>query len=394
LGAVIATGVDGSKHASTTFARPSRGRIIAIASFAVALAGCETGSRARLDAGRWVSVVPDASVDRRAAPDRPDIADGARAADGATTGRAMTDGAMTDGAPADGARDGRSPACDAASCQPVVLAAAQNQPCGLALDAAKIYWTVATGDVRSMPLAGGVVTTLASGQNKPCNIAVDGANLYWLNAASAGAVMTVPTAGGTAVKLADSTGEPWKLAVRNGVIYWTSQTAGTVSTIPEAGGTPTILADEQGTPVAIDVDATTLVWSSVGQSAIRLLALAPLGTVATLADDQEAASNLRLKGGIAYWTNDETGEVRRASLAGGAPVTLATSSGSYGLALDDRDLYFTDDGAGTIWRVSQAGGAATLLADDQQIPGEIAVDGQNIYWLNSVVDGAVMKLAK
>jgi sugar lactone lactonase YvrE len=383
--------MDGSRPGSS-------GRFVALAGagLALTLAACETtGPSARRDAGgRWTTVVPDAGVDRRAAPDRPDVADGAPA-DGPRTDAAAADVVSRDGASGDGARaDGESPGCDAASCRPVVLAAGQNQPCGLALDAQSLYWTVASGDVRKMPLAGGAITTLASGQNHPCGIAVDGANVYWLNAASAGSVMTVPASGGTPLKLADSTGQPWKLAIRDGVIYWTSQTAGTVSMMPEAGGIPTILAISQATPVAIDVDATTLVWSSVGQSEIRSLTLAPLGTVATLADDQEAASSLRLKDGIAYWTNDETGEVRRAALAGGAPVTLATSSGSYGLALDDRDVYFTEDGAGAIWRVPRAGGAATLLAEDQQTPGEIAVDGQNVYWLNSVVDGAVMMLAK
>ena len=52
------------------------------------------------------------------------------------------------------------------------------------------------------------------------------------------------------------------------------------------------------------------------------------------------------------------------------------------------------DAAGTVQRVPIEGGESTVLATNQSLPSELAIDGSNIYWINSVVDGAVMKLAK
>jgi hypothetical protein len=40
------------------------------------------------------------------------------------------------------------------------------------------------------------------------------------------------------------------------------------------------------------------------------------------------------------------------------------------------------------------GGAWAVVAAGQQLPSEIAVDGANLYWIDSVPGGAVMKLAK
>lgn len=35
-----------------------------------------------------------------------------------------------------------------------------------------------------------------------------------------------------------------------------------------------------------------------------------------------------------------------------------------------------------------------MLATNQTIPSELAIDGTNIYWINSSPGGAVMKLAR
>ena len=57
-------------------------------------------------------------------------------------------------------------------------------------------------------------------------------------------------------------------------------------------------------------------------------------------------------------------------------------------------MYWTEDSTGRILRVPLHGGESLVLATDQSLPSEIVVDDANIYWIDSDIDGAVMKLAK
>jgi hypothetical protein len=194
--------------------------------------------------------------------------------------------------------------------------------------------------------------------------------------------------------LADGLRRPWKLVVRAGEIYWTEQSDGTVMKMPSVGGPQIVVAERQSSPVALDVDDRAVYWTSVGVSAIRFLTFDAGATVQTLATDQDAAANIRVREGVAYWTNDSTGEVRKAAVAGGPPVTLASGLGSYGLAVDAEYVYWTDDVAGTVMKVPLGGGTPTVIASGQQSPTEIAVDDHDVYWIDSVFDGALLKAAK
>ncbi|MEB2313657.1 MAG: hypothetical protein OZ921_16165 [Sorangiineae bacterium] len=98
--------------------------------------------------------------------------------------QAATGGVISDGARVyfyDAARQLRSTAADGSG-GTELLATADEVPDTLAVDATHLYWTEPTGgSVKSIPLAGGSVTTLASGQDRPRGLTVFDGRVYWAN---------------------------------------------------------------------------------------------------------------------------------------------------------------------------------------------------------------------
>ncbi len=94
----------------------------------------------------------------------------------------------------------------------------------IAVAAARAYWVdYALGKVLSVPLAGGAVTTLAADQDQPTAVAVDATSVYWTNqgtyGSSAGTLMKVALEGGSPTTLAQGLIAPWAVAVGGGRAY-------------------------------------------------------------------------------------------------------------------------------------------------------------------------------
>jgi hypothetical protein len=102
---------------------------------------------------------------------------------------------------------------------------------GITADATNLYWACVgspyRGTIMEAPLNGGSVLTLASGQSAYEGVAVDAARVYWTNGTAEGTVMSVPIGGGTPTKLAKGI-QPWSIVVDSTSIYWTDTAAGTV----------------------------------------------------------------------------------------------------------------------------------------------------------------------
>lgn len=284
--------------------------------------------------------------------------------------------------------------CQASACQPVVLALGQNTPQGIAVDASNVYWTTQDGNVLKVSINGGNPTTLASGQMNPFGITFDSTRVYWANNVAQGQIQAVSIAGGgNPTTLASAQGSPQSVAISNGVLYWTAVSANKIEKLP-LGGSLADLAIMEATPIALAADADAVYWSSFGKSLIRTASLTS-GVATTLATDQDAVQSLRVTNHVLYWASGQAGmaSVHSMPAAGGAIATLASNQTVAAVAVDDSHVYWTDDDS-KVWRVPLAGGTPEAIATNQAMPTDIAIDGKNIYWINSATGGAVVKLAK
>lgn len=76
----------------------------------------------------------------------------------------------------------------------------------------------------------------------------------------------------------------------------------------------------------------------------------------------------------------------------GIEQTLASISGPRALTIDATSVFFTTNG--TVGRVDKTGGPVTSLADNEDSPYSVTLDGTHVYWANYISDGSVRRTLK
>jgi len=257
---------------------------------------------------------------------------------------------------------------------PVDVLAPMHAGYRLAVNAQGLYWTSGTtdatdatygsaGSVWALPFGGSPIV-LTTAAYAPLGIAVDEARIYWANYGDGLSwtpdISAVPIDGGPTVALVPAPSNAYDLAERGGHLYWTDFFTGTVRKVPIGGGTPTVLAElEYATSIAAD-DATVYVAGAhAGNSGI--------------------------------WT---------VPTGGGSLTLLAPDSDVCRMAIDEAAVYWTQCHLGSVLRIAKTGGTPQALAIGQASPGAIAVDSAYVYWANwgpstgSFTQGSIMRIAK
>jgi hypothetical protein len=298
------------------------------------------------------------------------------------------------------------------------LAKAQQRPLGIAVDSNYVYWTdQLAGTVTKAPLDGGDPIVVTSDQNAPSLIAVDGNGLYWTNFGARrheGSVMALAFAAGAPVELASAQDNAQGIAVSGSTVYWTEAgdhtvpgNSGSIKSVHLDGSSPTTILSGSGNPLAIAVDDTNIYWThydvcppdSTGACGAPVSSVVKLpvagGAPVTLASSP-VGFGIALDAANVYWVATSTGDIMKVPKDGGTPTTLASGQSTPAdVVVDSADVYWANlapsTATGSLNKVSASGGDTTMLAAGQSEPGHLAVDATSVYWTNTTA-GTVMRL--
>jgi hypothetical protein len=311
--------------------------------------------------------------------------------------------------------------CDGGACKPVSIATGQTVPFDLAVDGTNAYFTNAgndggTGSVAMVPLDGGTVTPLAQGLNRVSDIAIDSANVYWISHDSQqatngyGDIATVAKTGGSPAFVVQGIDDNLRrFAIYGGNYFWSLDFFAEIYEKVSNQVDPVLLASNVDVIAGMQVDSTGLYAAvggsgSAGDSVVVSVQFDGGGSVLYSYGATQTLGGLAIDGANVYYTNASDNTVDQVAKSGNPvppPTVIAQAQNNPSqVAVDGSFVYWTTEGTsaasymdGTVMKVPIGGGQVYQLAGSQAHPRGIAVDGTNVYWTN-MGDGTVMKRPK
>jgi len=308
-------------------------------------------------------------------------------------------------------------ACQAGTCQPIVLASGQLNPGAVMVVGPYVYWT-RTGDsttgqggaVMKVAASGGTPVEVAANQNTARGLALDGGNVYWSSAVSGGAIQKLSFAGGTAALVAGALNSPAIAVSPNWLYFQDCPTLNAwcvaVRRIPLSGGTSESVGAGTSIQGFLAVNSAFLYWVTT-----TTLNRVPLNgsTSTAIVTGQFNLNGIAVDESNLFWANlANGGTIMKANLDGTGAVQLATGPGAgNALAIDQDTVYWTENGIkgskpSVLSMVSRAGGTSKQLFSiprESGMCGSPKTDDTAIYWSvsgweSNTANGAIMKLAK
>jgi hypothetical protein len=246
-------------------------------------------------------------------------------------------------------------------------------------------------------------TVIASAEN-PQSLALDSSNVYWTDEGpttngeagqGAGSIMSTPRTSMMAMgtTIASPYTGPLIIACANDWLVWSAvgsgANQGSVSVMGTASTGVVMPATTLTAPWGVALDQANAYWvAGNGGGTGMVLQAAPLqtGTAPIFA----AVSGDYTPGGLAVngsnlffaaWGSNGGGAVFQAAVTGGTPAPIWTTPSGHpqDVAVDANNIYWLDEGAGILYSEALTGGTVYTLASGLLSPFHIAVDSKNVY---------------
>jgi hypothetical protein len=306
--------------------------------------------------------------------------------------------------------------CNRGTCGPVVVNALPARTgCGsldIAVGGGRIVWAdEGHGQVQSIALAGGAITTIASGESAPKSVALNAAGIYWINEGTNTIRRSLSGGAATPVITSMLPIHGFVVSSDNAFVYFSSDTI--VSRVSATGGTLVVVAREEkgGIPSALALDGSTLAYPTDLNGDVDVVTLVN-GTVASCGKEspdgsgdllqvnclrvgrsqgQPLLETILLTAGEVVWANGvnlQRSVLAKAASGGPFDIVVMTDQNTIsGLAMTGSTIYFSDAGSagatpdGVIYKVSDLPDQVPLrLARQQSAPRSVALSSAKVYW--------------
>ncbi len=284
---------------------------------------------------------------------------------------------------ADGATIAHMPAAGGG---PALLASTASAPQDIVVRAGDVVWTEEK-TVKSVPKTGGSPAVLVQGEGRAFRLGMNASWLYWTEG-SAGRIARAASGGGTAATVVSGiASESPPIAVSDLHVFVADNSR--IKKIPLAGGMPETVASGSYRIKDLVTDGASVYWvaddvfsnvykAPVGGGAATLLGTVPSGAIAG------PVGPIRLQDGIVYWMTHYDAIVSVPAAGGTSQVVASGLPFLNDFVVEGANIYFSENDTGKIRKMSLAGDQFSDLASESPMwsPTMLTTDGQNLYWIN------------
>jgi hypothetical protein len=290
---------------------------------------------------------------------------------------------------------------------PTVLASLANDVFDLLLRSNEVLWAEATGNqlprsgtIKSVPKTGGAPTVLGQTEDAPDRLAADASWIYWSEGGSTaqpegyGRIARVPASGGAAATVASGVSrESAPISVTDDYVFIGDRAR--IKRVPRAGGTVETVAANLNRVESLVADGASVYWLEIPLSNVRK---APVmgGSVVDIASSGPHAGPsgpIHLQGSSLYWMTHYDAILSVPSAGGPVRVVASNLPFLSDFVMDATGIYWSENDTGALKRIQLTGGLSTSLGAGLGASWNIlALDNSHLFWIDQLHLGKVPKI--